>query len=212
MKHVWHIEWILLCSQTNYLEFVQRLLVLWAGCVRWIENDEPRVQSTVMGAWVYLRYTIRQDPQWMKSTKHIPEHPAGYTLRRLSVKATGRRVKPNTSCDIGNEGQQQSSSATVPDRRRSSVACALKARVARWCAFPRVCLSVGRCRRTPLGKEVPGWWFPVRTPWALPPRNPPVSSSHSPAPARTHIYCHYFLDLPYKTDQDGQIVVSLKTT
>lgn len=41
---------------TDYLQFVERLLVVGAGGVRWIKNSEPGVQSTVMGAGVDLKY------------------------------------------------------------------------------------------------------------------------------------------------------------
>lgn len=41
---------------SEYLELVERLLVVGAGGVRWIKNREPGVQSTVMGAGVDLKY------------------------------------------------------------------------------------------------------------------------------------------------------------
>lgn len=40
----------------DYLQFVERLLAVGAGGVRWIQNSEPGVQSAVMAAGVDLKY------------------------------------------------------------------------------------------------------------------------------------------------------------
>lgn len=46
----------LFCSETNYLQFVECLLVLRAGGVGWTEHREPWVKSTIMGARVDLKH------------------------------------------------------------------------------------------------------------------------------------------------------------
>lgn len=45
------------CLSKGYLQFVERLLVVGDGGVRWNKNSEPGVQSTVMGAGVDLKHT-----------------------------------------------------------------------------------------------------------------------------------------------------------
>lgn len=40
---------------TVYLQFVERLLVVGTGGVKWIKNSQPGVESTVMGAGVNLK-------------------------------------------------------------------------------------------------------------------------------------------------------------
>lgn len=102
-----------------------------------------------MDSFLNITLVIHNDHFWESIKVAVKHHETFYESQTEHKGGIG-------ILNSSKQREQESFLATVPDRQRSSAACVLKVCVVRWCAYPRLYLSVGRCRQTPLGTEVPG--------------------------------------------------------